>query len=81
MTDVDIPDASGLVIALDNFTPAHRSEVLLDVLAGAQRHWLLFGRRLVMVLRIDDQRYEGPTIGALKPFWNGREWANANRGL
>jgi len=32
------------VRALDHVTEAPRSDLLLDVLAGASRSWLLFGR-------------------------------------
>lgn len=81
LADIDVPDSGGLVIALDNFTEANRSDVLLQVLAHASRWWLLFGRILVVALRTDDARYEGPVVGGTRPRWNGSEWLNADRGL
>jgi hypothetical protein len=80
LTDIDVPEQGGLVVALDNFIASDSNEVLLHVLTAAWRRWLLFGRLLVVLLRTDDGQYEGPTnLGAMTASWNGREWLNAKR--
>lgn len=73
LTDAPVPDRSGLMLALDNFTDANRSDTLLDVLAGASRWWLLFGRILGALLRTDDATYDGGKVGATPLNWNVRE--------
>src|SRR4051812_34976170 len=42
--DIEVPEATGLMVALEHATDAPRADVLLDVLASASRWWLLFGR-------------------------------------
>lgn len=81
LTDIEVPQATGVLVALDNFSEAHRGDLLLKVLASASRWWLLIGRVFCVVLRTDDPRYEGPRVGGARPMWNGREWLDAKRGL
>jgi RNAse (barnase) inhibitor barstar len=81
LADIDVPESGGLTVALDNFTEANRSDVLLDVLAHASRWWLLFGRIFAVATRTDDARYEGPVVGGTRPHWSGNEWLNADRAL
>lgn len=69
-----IPDHSGLMVALDNFTDANHR--LLDTLAYASRWSLLFGRILGVLLRTDDAAYEGKSVGAESLNWNRRELGN-----
>ena len=66
------------MVALDNVTDAPRADVLLDVLAGASRWWLLFGRIFGVLARTDDPIYAPPRVGGMRPAWNGR-MAHANR--
>ena len=82
LTDIEVPDEGGLVLALDNFTEGERNEALLSLFASASRYWLLFGRLFFVILRTDDPSYRGPvTLGAMATNWNGREWLNSKRGL
>lgn len=81
ITEIDVPEHSGVLVALDNFSEAHRGDVLLEVLTSASRWWLLFGRVFCTILRTDNPRYEGRAIGGVSPSWNGREWLNGHRGL
>jgi RNAse (barnase) inhibitor barstar len=81
LTDIEVPEGSGVLVALDNFSDAHGGDVLLEVLASASWWWLLFGRVFCVVLRTDDPQYEGPVVGGAPPRWNGREWLDAHRGL
>ena len=83
LEDMDVPDVGGTVIVLDNYQAyqalGHRPDVLLDVLARASRQWLLFGRRLIVLLRTDNPDFVPPVVGATTPEWNGREWFTAAR--
>ena len=81
LTDIDVPEAGGLAIVLDDFTDREsRNTKLIHVLARTSRWWLLFGRIVVVLLRTDDPRYEGPVdLGATPAQWNGREWMTASR--
>lgn len=83
LTDMAVPETGGLAVVLDDFDGSRtRDETLLEVLAGASRWWLLFGRLLPVLIRTDDVRYRGPAkLGAVPAMWNGREWLNANRGV
>jgi hypothetical protein len=63
LTDIGVPETSGVLVALDNFSEAHRGDVLLSVLAAASWWWLLFGRVFCVVLRTDDNQYVGPLVG------------------
>jgi hypothetical protein len=82
LTDIDVPDDGGLAVVLDEYDGTReRDETLLDLLVGATRWWLLFGRLLPVLLRTDDVHYRTPAdLGALTGVWNGREWLDANRG-
>lgn len=78
---VDVPEAGGLAVVLDNFSGSEeRNEQLLRLLADTSRWWLLFGRLVVVLLRTDDARYEGPRdLGVTPARWNDREWLDASR--
>ncbi len=79
LSDIDVPEESGLFVSLDHVTEAPRSDLLLHVLARASRRWLLFGRIFGVVARTDDPNYDAPVVGAMRPMWNGREWADSAR--
>lgn len=79
LTEIEVPEATGMFVALDNFSEAHRGDVLLDVLASASRWWLLFGRVFCVALRTDDSHYAGPVLTGAPPTWNGREWLDSHR--
>ena len=80
LTDLDVPEEGGVVVALDSFTETARTDTLLEVLARASRWWLLFGRVFAILLRTDDPGYLGPTsLGATQAQWNRREWLTAKR--
>ena len=69
--DIVVPEATGLMVALDNITHAPRADVLLDVLARASRWRLLFGRIFGVLARADDAEYTPPRIGSMRPY---RRW-------
>jgi RNAse (barnase) inhibitor barstar len=67
LTDIVVPDESGVLVAVDNLSEAHRADVLLGVLAVSSRWWPLFGRIFCVALRTDDPKYVGPVIGGRSP--------------
>jgi RNAse (barnase) inhibitor barstar len=81
LSDVDIPDESGTVVALEHFdNVTAEPEILLDVLARCSRNWMLFGRRFIVLVQTSDPDYRGPLDLAATPAqWNGREWMTASR--
>ena len=53
---------------------------MLDAFADASRLWSLFGRRLIVLVQVDDPSYVGPPdLGARPAQWNGREWMTNDR--
>jgi RNAse (barnase) inhibitor barstar len=83
LTDMEVPESGGFAIVLDDFNGSlQRDDDLIHVIAEASRWLLLFGRLVVILLRTDDVRYEGPRdLGATRASWNPREYTPADRGL
>ena len=91
--DLVVPDSVGLVLVLnhyDHFAKAvlgqrpsgdSTAEVVLDILAGAVRFHMLFGRRLLILVQSDDPSIQFRRLGGIAASWNWREWLNKNRGL
>lgn len=79
LSEIEVPDKSGVMVALDNVTDAPGAEVLLQVFADASRWWLLFGRIFGVLARTDNPQYEPPVVGGMRPDWNRREWLKASR--
>lgn len=86
ISDVDVPAESGLVIVLDrfdDFASHHRTvaQAVLDLLADNARRFLLFGRRLLVLVQSDDPRISFAPVGATAVSWNPKEWLDRDRGL
>jgi RNAse (barnase) inhibitor barstar len=84
--EIEVPDSGGRAIVLRRFDSFARREprvaqVVLDILASASWHCLLFGRRLLALVQSDDPRIQFEPIGAHPALWNPREWMDKNRGL
>jgi len=54
---------------------------VLDIVERASRDALLFGKRLIALVRTDDPRYSCDGIGGTSAEWNPAEWQNSARGL
>jgi RNAse (barnase) inhibitor barstar len=85
LSDVDVPDAGGLVLVFrrfDAFATLDRkvADGLLDILAWNARRFLLFGRRLLVLLQSDDPQLALAPVGATPVMWNPREWLDRDRG-
>ena len=84
--EIEVPDSGGRAIVLrrfDLFTQRQPrvAQIILDILASASWHFLLFGRRLLTLAQSDDPRIQFEPIGAHSVLWNPREWMDKNRGL
>lgn len=84
--DIEVPDAGGRAIVFCRYDMFVRSEprvaqLILDIMACASRHHLLFGRRLLTMVQSNDPRIDFQPVGARPVSWNPREWLNKNRGL
>ena len=80
-----VKDARDCMDKYDDFHTmfSKTAQTILDILADAHRHELLFGKRLATVMQsniatIDRSIYE---IGGFTPQWNTNEWMNRDRGL
>ena len=67
--DIEVPDAGGKAIVFRRFDLfAQRqprvAQVILDIMASASWHHLLFGRRLLTFVQSDDPRIGFETVGA-----------------
>lgn len=65
-----------LVAADEEFAHA-----ILDILEGAARDHLLWGKFLIVLVQTDDPAFVCPPVGGRSAQWNCHEWSNADRGL
>ena len=84
--DLEVSDSGGRAIVLrryDSFVrcESRSSQHILDILASASWHCLLFGRRLLTLVQSDDPRIQFEPVGAHPALWNPREWMDKDRGL
>jgi hypothetical protein len=52
---------------------------VLHILAKASWDNLLFGRRLICMVRSEDPWIQFGPVGGYEPWWNQREWSHADR--
>jgi RNAse (barnase) inhibitor barstar len=93
LDDLVVPDSGGLALVLNHYDRFFKpvpspvsderptAEVVLSILAGAVRHHMLFGRRLLILVQSDDPEIQFGRLGGVAAWWNYREWLNKNRGL
>jgi len=84
--DIEVSNSGGRAIVFRRFDAfAQRqprvAQSILDIMASASWHSLLFGRRLLTIVQSDDPRIDFEVVGAYSVMWNPREWLNKNRGL
>lgn len=77
-------EAEGLVLVLDGydaFAQKERrdAEVFTDIFATVARQALLFGHRMLCLLRVDEARFTLPPTGATPVLWNPQEWLDSAR--
>jgi len=59
--------------------PADFAYAVLDAFADTSRLQILFGRKLITLVQVDDPHYSLPAVGACLPIWNRREWLIRDR--
>jgi RNAse (barnase) inhibitor barstar len=86
LSDIDVPENGGLVLVFrryDSFDANYHSTAwhVLDILARMSRFFLLFGKRLMVLIQSDDPHIKFDPVGRYPVSWNSKEWLNKNRGL
>ncbi|HXI71911.1 MAG TPA: barstar family protein [Verrucomicrobiae bacterium] len=86
LTDIDIPFESGFVLVFSKYDLFQKLEPktswpILDILASNGRLHLLFGKRLICMVQVDEPTLNFQPVGAQAVLWNPREWLNKDRGL
>jgi hypothetical protein len=84
MADVTIPTQGGLALVLDGLDAFFRANPtdtfhLLDIIVIRARMHLLFGRRLLALIRTDDPGVVFPPVGSTQAQWNRKEWPLSDR--
>ena len=88
LADIEISFESGLVLVFSKYDLLKKIEPqaswswdILDILASNGRRHLLFGKRLLCMVQVDESTLAFQPVGAQAVNWNPREWLNKNRGL
>ncbi|MDB6121068.1 MAG: barnase inhibitor [Pedosphaera sp.] len=86
LSDLEIPESSGRVLIFQRFDMVaskmpYVAGAVLNILAGNARGFLLFGRRLIILIQSDDPKISFGPVGAQPVLWNSREWLNKDRSL
>ena len=82
LSEVEINDG-GLIIVFYHFqnVPNDIAHALLDIFANNSRRHMLFGKKFLTLVQVDDPNYQIEPVGACTVLWNGAEWLNSKRGL
>jgi RNAse (barnase) inhibitor barstar len=85
LTDLEILDEGGLALVLERLdayvsaTDLGEAWEVLDVFEDASRHFLLTGRRLLVLAQSDDPHLHFESVGARPITWNRQEWLDGKR--
>jgi len=84
LSDVRFPDSGCLAVALAHFDALHSNAAdfaagLADIFASSSRYHALFGRRLIMMLQVDECSFHLPPVGACPVIWNRKEFLDKSR--
>ena len=82
LSHIEIND-SGTVVVFKHFQVVEKSfaHTLLDIFALNARRHLLFGKKLLMLVQVDDADYKIDLIGATPVLWNDAESLDTARGV
>jgi RNAse (barnase) inhibitor barstar len=80
LSDIKINDF-GFVIVFRHFQFVENdiAHILLDILANNSRLHILFGKKLLTLVQVDNPEYEIKPVGACGVLWNVKEWPNSKR--
>jgi hypothetical protein len=81
---IEVPQEGGFAVVLHRFDAVSvafpdYARSILDILAHVSWDNLLFGRRLICLVRSEDPWIQFGPVGGNEPWWNRREWFNADR--
>ena len=84
--DIQVPEEGGRVLVFNRYDSfaARFPDVawsVLDTMAFRSRWFLLFGRRLIILVQSDDPEIFFEPVGGCRVMWNQREWLRSSRGL
>jgi RNAse (barnase) inhibitor barstar len=85
LSDLEVPEDGGLAVVLEHLdayvraTDRGEAWAVLDTFEAASRHFLLTGRRLLVLAQSNDPRLEFEQVGARPVLWNPQESIIANR--
>ncbi len=82
LSDIEI-DGKGTVVVFRHFDHIENkfAHTLLDIFADNSRRHILFGKKLLTLIQVDNPNYQIDPIGSSPVLWNGAEWLNSKRGL
>lgn len=86
ISDIQVPEEGGRVLVFNRYDSfaARVPDVawsVLDIMEFCSRRFLLFGRRLIMLVQSDDPNISFELVGGRSVIWNPREWLRSSRGL
>ncbi len=75
---------NGLILVFRNFDNFYiednsNSEAILDIISKESRNWLLFGKKLIVLLQSNDSNIDFSELGGVSPHWNTSERLNSDR--
>jgi RNAse (barnase) inhibitor barstar len=55
------------------------SDSLLDIFVNMARLNFIVGKRVLILVQVNDKDFKAEDIGAIRATWNGKEWLNSTR--
>ena len=82
LSDLEIPN-TGFLIVFRHFESVDKNTAhsLLDIFANNSRRHMLFGKKLLTLVQVDNPNFQSDKVGACGVLWNEAEWLNSKRGL
>ena len=82
LSDIEIND-NGTIVVFRHFQLIENkfAHTLLDIFADNSRRNILFGKKLLTLVQVDNPNYQINPIGSTPVLWNGAERLNSKRGL
>ena len=80
LSDLDITKF-GLVIVFRRLNSMNneRMHLLVDTFADNARRQMLFGKRMIILMQVDDPNFQMQNVGGTPVTWNDSEWMDSNR--
>lgn len=86
LRELDISDDGGMAVVFNDFDEVFRrnpdlARGVLDVFTAGSRLLQIFGKTLLVLVHTKDPDADYGPLGAVKAWWNPREFLRAERGL